>query len=148
MKQLIFGFLFLTSSMAMAAVTSTHTSCGNTILATQKGLITVTLDQNGLLNADEELLSESHTNDDNYSLVTVDGLKAVIVKADLFDHYSAANFAWVPVHRDVDVYASKIVITANETIGSELRGDIMFPVKQMTVYAFCHSETQIMGHMN
>ena len=141
MKKLIAAAALVSASSAFAAGTvTTNTYCSNVALETQVGLVNLYITQDGSLDAGRAFTLATYKAEDGQQ-AAIKGLAVELVKSALFDESTHTNCAWSCFKSESKVYTVKLTIKADETIGSEIQGDVGIPVKQISTYAICTETT-------
>jgi hypothetical protein len=143
-KALLASTVLFASTSVFAAETYTYTSCDIGTVATDNGIIDVTLGFQGKYKPtaafDVSLLSHNEASD----VVTIDGLKVRIVKSKSFDTFKNSNCAWAHCYTTTTrVFTVKAELTADESLGFVIMGDVGMPVKKVNNYGTCYEATTV-----
>lgn len=151
MKKMMLASLLALNSAAAFATEATpeavmprvteqrYMQCEEFSLSTRHGLTHVSVNKtNSLLNDETPLETSAILREETHQpSISIAGLRVTAEKVALVDQFEKNNFAWVAYHSSNQVYGVKFHVEADETIGMEIRGDVGFPVKQVTVYTIC-----------
>jgi hypothetical protein len=147
-KALIASAALLASTVSFAAESTVYTNCEVGTVSTDRGVIDVNLSAQGKFKpsaAFEISLVQREVSDE---AATVAGLKARIVKSSAFDTFKYSNCAWAHCYTTTTrVFPVKVELTAEETIGFEIRGDVGMPVQKVVNYGTCYEATTVSTHM-